>query len=464
MLIFMYLSFSVVAASSAAGSVPAEPKTESSVKLGNEEDINDSARLIYSVFGVQHGPRWLRSVCTTRSTAAPSKNRGAPRRNRGKRGPGLKKSSGATDESDGAEVKSGDELNNQLEAMGQKNFSPDAEVSFFDCWQKSFVLSGKLHIEHGAFLEMSVCSMAMIALTLLWLTHLRLLARGSFDSFYAGSTPLDLFQAYGAPGTAERGFALLLELLLLGFTGERLYAMCCLLQAAALSLQQRHKALLFANDHPPPPLLKNSESEVPQATLVADTEARLDEYLRCSEFASELSSLRWAIVKTPVLLTFAVELLLLALSIFALSLTCVELASDQTFPKLHDILEHIFKSCGVDPLVPLGIALCFAWPMLSVLVAAALSNSVVRDLRQAVRQDVVNLPDASGDVSDVQYVALRLKADQALADGMVCWPGGREVSFVEASFLLLTTALACGLAVVTGGALPGVVSGAPQTL
>merc|ERR1719198_1890025 len=103
--------------------------------------------------------------------------------------------------------------------------------------------------------------------------------------------------------------------------------------------------------------------------------------------------------------------------------------------------------------------------MMLVLVAAALSNAEVYELRRRLREDVAaalsEMPPGE-QVDDVQYVALRLKAEEALHGSMITWPGGKDLSLCEPSLLLVITAVACGLAIATGDALPGVVDGLRQ--
>lgn len=456
-LIFIYLIFSLLAASAATGAslAVAEDASSSSIKV----NAGDSARLVYALFGVQHGPRWMRAVCTTRSTAAPNKARMA-RRQRSKRGSAKKKQ--PDEMSDGGEEKSESEQQEKLELKAALS---GGEVSFFDSWKRSFTQSGKMHIEHRAYLGMSVCSITIISLTLLWLTHLRTLALGSFGNFYASVAPMELFKAYGAPNSGVRGAAVLLELALLFFTGERLYSITCILHSAALSLQQRYHALIFANDHSPPPLVQKGESQE-TASIFADADRRVDEYVRCGKFSMELSSLRWEILRMPVFLAFTIDLMLLALATFSMTLKCIEHFSDQAYPRLQSFLTQIFHLWVIDPMVPLGIGICLTWPLLAVLSAAALSNGMVTELRQRLLRDAACLTELSSGIenTDVQYVALKLKAQEALPDSMICWPGGREVSFCEVSFLLILTVLACSLAIATGSVLPGVVGRSEQTL
>jgi len=338
------------------------------------------------------------------------------------------------------------------------------KAAFFECWHRSFTQAGLMHIKHRAYLEMSVASMVMVGITLLWLTHLRILALGSFHSFYAAPSPSNLFEVYGAPGSGERCAALMLEIMLIFLAGERLHGICGLLHTAALSLQQRHRALLFTSDHPPPPLMKRGNKEA--AVFVNDAMGRIEECVRCTEFASELSSLRWAVLRAPVLLVFFIDIMLLALAIVAMFLMCVEAGSDSTFPKLHEYMVYLVNTAVLDPMVPLGIALCLTWPLILVLTMAALSNGEVYGLRARLQQDVASalaeIP-AEDQVDDVPYVALRLKGE-ALQNHMICWPGERELSLCEPALLVIAAALACGLAVATGNAQPGVVSSMSQTL
>lgn len=463
-LIFIYLQFSLIAASVAAGAMVEAPEQAANPSEKKEDiGIGDSARMVYALFGVQHGPRWARAVCSTRSTAAPSKSRIA-RRQRTKRSHGNNPRSRKDESSDGAE----DILssNEQQDSRSELNGFVSGNGHFFESWQRSFLQSGMMHIEHLSFLEMTVPNMVSVGFTLLWLTHLRLLAHGSFHNFYATASPAHLLQVYGAPGSGGRAASVLLELALLFLVSERLHTITGLLQAAALSLQQRYRALLFTGDHPPPPVIRKSGSN--QDALVKDMTSRIEEYVRCCAFASDLSGLRWAVLRTPVLLVFTINVMLLALSIVSMLLRCAEMTSDAAFPLLHNSYPVVLlRSWNIDPMVPLGVGLCLAWPLMLVMVAATLSNGEVFELRRRLRHDVTSaltdLPSGE-EVGDVQYVALRLKAEEALQDSTICWPGGRELSLCEPSLLLIITAVACGLAVATGSALPGAVGGLEQSL
>merc|ERR1719223_2126179 len=85
MIIFIYLQFSLIAASAATSALPGP--SEKAANDGVVQDRpRDSATLVNSLFRVQHGPQWQRTVSTTRCTAAPSKSRLA-RRARPKRIP-----------------------------------------------------------------------------------------------------------------------------------------------------------------------------------------------------------------------------------------------------------------------------------------------------------------------------------------------------------------------------------------
>jgi ankyrin repeat protein len=458
---FVYLQFSLIAACTASASTPVFSEK------GYSEERPDSARLTYAIFGVQLGPRWARTVSTTRSTAAPNKSRIA-RRARSKR------SARKGDVSDGAEASEDTAgANDAVEALSKVDMSGEAcdtggeRREFFECWKRTFLQSGLIHIEHRGFLEMSTTSMLLIAATLLWLSHIRVLASGCFHGFYAKATPTELFEIYGATGSFQRGAALFIEVSFLFLVGERLHSITTLVQAAALTLQQRHRALIFASDHPPSRAGLLKKNALDQATIVREATRHIEEFVQCGEFATDLSTLRWAVLRTPVLLVFTVDLMLMALAISSMLLTCLELYSDIVFPRFHDFVTQLFTNLCIDPMVPLGITICLTWPLMLVLVAGALSNGEVFELRARLRSDVaavISETPAGEQVDDVQYVTLRLKAEEAMHSNLICWPGGQALSLCEPSILIVTAAFACGLAVATGSALPGVVGGLQQTL
>jgi len=476
-LLFLYLQYSLVASCVSMSMVPAPAVPE---KAGNDNAASDpdGAQLVYALFDVQYGPRWRRSICTTRSTATLSKSttRAARRRQRRpRREQDRERQDGAPEEvSSGAEpLTSSLSLNRgtasdgvhdtqaspiaaestqregevvSTTSMGGPLSRLEPDVPYSQQWQRAFLQSGTMHIQHGAYLEGSVANVLVIALSLLWLTHLRTLAQGSFLFFYMGTTPVHLFEVYGVPGTIQRCTALVLEMFMLGLAGERLLSITSLLLVSALSLQQRHRALLFASDHQPP-AVQRKRTGPEEATMVKEAIHRIDECVTCSEFATELSTLRWAVLRTPLMLVLASTLMLLGLAISSFSMMYAE-----------SIKSNLVR-CGfmVDPMVPLSLGLCLTWPLLLALIAAALANNEVLSQRRQVESSVNDAIWAmpSGDeADDVQYVRLRLKAKEALQDSMLCWPGGRELGFCEPSLLIAFAVLAGSLAVATGAAIP----------
>jgi hypothetical protein len=454
-LIFVYLQFSLIAASAAAAVVtPTTPDTAAAAAIPDVEDeILDSALLVYALFGVQHGPRWARSISTTRSTAAPSKTRLA-RRQRSKRAKSRCKSEEVNDITSGTEDQQLDK-NEKMSSAGAVDDVLGSKEQFFGSWQRSFLQVGMMHIEHREYLKKSVASMIWISFIIMWLIYLHIPLQVSYLTFYAKLSPMALFEVYGTPGSAARAGALLLELALVFLVCERLHSIVGLLQVAALSLQQRHRALGFVSDHPPPPVAKSVSS--PQE-IAKDTERLIEESSLCGQFASELSALRWSVLRTPVLLIFAMNLMLLALAIIAMICRSMEESGDAVQWRIHAVLQVL----AVDPTVPLGVAFCFVMPLSSVLFAAALTNGQVYELRQRLRHEVSSkLSDlASGQqIDDVQYVDLRLKGEQAELASLLCWPGGRELSLCEPAVLIVISALAFACGISTGAVLPCIAAG-----
>lgn len=475
--LFVYLQYSLVASCVSMSMVPAPAVPEKAPADANAGD--DAAQLVYALFDVQYGPRWRRAICTTRSTATLAKptTRAARRRQRRPKRDQDKADGNPEEVSSGTEqppstvgpasrdtddttpadqaptaVSESTSMEGQAMSAAAVPVSGSLEmrepdVPFSEQWQKAFLQSGNMHIQHGAYLESAIANMIVIAITLLWLTHLRTLAQGSFIFFYTGSSAAShLFEVYGAPGTAQRCIALALELLMVALAGERLHDITNLLLVAALSLQQRYRALLFASDHQPPALQRKS-SGPEEATMVKEAIRRIDECVACSEFATEISTLRWSVLRTPVALLFLTTLMLLGLAIVTFATTYFEALKAY-------LLRYGFV---VDPLVPLSVGLCFTWPLLLALIAGALANNEVLSQRRRVESDVNDAIWAmpSGDeADDVQYVRLRLKAKEALKDSMLCWPSGRELGFCEPSLLIAVAVVAGSLAVHTGAAIP----------
>ena len=65
---------SCVAASIPTPMTPMPEKTDDAELMPEPGQEMDAAVAVTAVFGVQHGPRWARAQCTTRSTAAPNKS------------------------------------------------------------------------------------------------------------------------------------------------------------------------------------------------------------------------------------------------------------------------------------------------------------------------------------------------------------------------------------------------------
>merc|ERR1719387_383823 len=103
-------------------------------------------------------------------------------------------------------------------------------------------------------------------------------------------------------------------------------------------------------------------------------------------------------------------------------------------------------------MMPLCIGLCFFRPLMSSLIAAVLANREVAEQRKRLSRDVeeaLSLMPANDQTDDVYYVALRLKATEALKDSEVCWPNGHCLGFAEPAILVLSATVAAVLAVTT---------------
>jgi hypothetical protein len=412
----------------------------------------DAASLVVGLFGVQHGPRWTRACGTTRSTAAPTKSRLA-RRGRLRRS-NRQAGTDSSGETETAETKPSTELDDPTPEAdtGATTESPEPlieestslETMYSDRFQRSLLNSGILHVNHSAYLELSLTSMVSAFVTAMWLLHLQQLCSGNFRSFYERLTPVDLFYVYGSPGTSDRWLALSFEVLLLWLCTERLQEICNVLNVATLSLQQRSTALTFLSRHPPPPV-KRQPDEVKNAK---ETMKRIDELVRCNEFAIELSDARWLILRRPVM---AIGLWTVFLFAVAIVLMLLPLLQAPLLTPLIDL------SLGVlDPLVPLTIALCMICPLLTLLFAANSCNIEVRRQQSHIRSEAeraLSRSPAGREDYDVQYVQLRGKAYEALEGKTLRWPAGAfaaELGLTEPLLIVIIAFLAVGLALVRG--------------
>jgi len=250
-------------------------------------------------------------------------------------------------------------------------------------------------------------------------------------------TPVQLFEAYGAPGSWGRWFALLLELSLLWLAGERLYGIVSIVHVAVLSVEQRARALAFACAHQPP-----ASKKIPEESASAHAAAQhVDETVRCFDFALELSAIRWTVLREPVMVIYLCTLKLLAIALLLLAVPSVGLLGPLA-ARLCSLL---------DPVVLLSAGLCLVWPLSVLLLAAAAANREVVQQRLQLRLGVDAALGAAmvagREPDDVEYVQLRVKACEALRTSRLCWPGGRELGLSEPAALVGLSAVASSLAV-----------------
>jgi len=267
------------------------------------------------------------------------------------------------------------------------------------------------------------------------------LANGS-HVFYAELEAHELFGVYGAPGSCTRALALCLELLLLTMMAERLYVVVSVLHVATLSLQQRQRALAFAAEQPLPEEDVRLDAASVRAPTVAAVQWRLRARVRRWEGAAELSMLRWAVLRTPVL---CVSLSAAKLLVFAtLSSTL------RRFPLPARFDASVLTGLPVDAEALLCIGACLGWPCLLVLVAGAQANLNTarqrRFLRDSVDADLAIVLGRS-DAEAQRCYELRLEAWGALQHCALRWPGGRALGFVEPTVLVLLLLLSIGLGV-----------------
>lgn len=432
-LLCLYHSWFAACAASSAEPAP-EPE-----KVPDESEGNvDAAGVVSALFSVQYGPRWGRAIVSTRSTATAVTLRrtslAARRRNRKPRQRSQEGSKVSESDNESGTESVSSQVWKKTEVTSFLDASAD-DTPYSDRFQRALLQSGRLHVKHRSLIERSVMSMVTIFVLLLWLFHLRWLSKGLLFRTYADRTPVQVFEAYGAPGTCQRFVSLVLELGLLWISADRLYACCSLLHVAGLSLQQRCAALAFAGEHLPPlPSSPSSTSDSEEAAAVR-TIRHVEESRRCAEFALELSDVRWGLLAKPVRLVHlcTVKLLVVSLLVFGA----------QSFKGYSSVLAT--WSAALDPAVPLAIALCLSGPLLAVLLAAASANREVagqqKRLEDAAEEVLDGISSAS---SGTDYVALRVKVRDALGTNFICWPGGRRLNFFEPGLIVFLTALIIG--------------------
>lgn len=441
-LALLYFFYAWVASSVAGSAVPAppiEPEKTPDDSDSRREEALDSARVVHALFSVQHGPRWTRTICSTRSTATPSNNtKSKLLRRRHRRQQQLQHSHPSGFETD----RSGSEAGNREGAAGlggtdAPNVLEADETAFSDWFQRTFLQSGLLHIQHGSVLAFSLVSICLVGIALLWLAHVRRLDSGDWTNRYTMVSPVQLVEAYGLPGSLTRCLAITLELLLLWFAGERIYGIVSLLQVVANTLQQRKEAIRFARKHQPTIYRKNPD----EALSVKGATIAVEECVRCFDFAHEISAVRWAVLREPTLIVYLCTLIFILVALLHLAAPLAGMAWVRSWSAL-------------DPMVPLCFALCLTLPLVSLLLNAAAANREVTQQREHIRQATdaaVTIAASLGkEADDVEYVQLRVKSCEALQHSFLRWPGGRQLGMAEPVLFLCLLAAACGLGLTLG--------------
>uniref|UniRef100_A0A7S4VTU9 Uncharacterized protein n=1 Tax=Alexandrium monilatum TaxID=311494 RepID=A0A7S4VTU9_9DINO len=433
-------------ASSVAGSIvpapPVEPEKTPDDPNSEREEAPDAARVVHALFSVQHGPRWTRAVCSTRSTAAPTNSAKTRLLRRRQRRHQQAHSSNLDADRPGSEAGPSKEGGTSASAGAtMPAVSEVDETAFSDWFQRTLLQSGSLHISHGALLGNSLVSICLVAFLIVWLAHGRRLLFGDWFHHYAWISPTILLQVYGAPGTPMRCMATVLELLLLWFIGERVYGIVSLLHVALLTLEQRKAALLFARRHQPMICKKDPDEPVSvRGVMIA-----LEECIRCFDHALELSAVRWVVLREPTLLVYVCSLKFLVASLLLMALPFAG-ASGSSF---------LGNFSTLDPMVPLCLSLCLAWPLLGLLFAGATANREVAQQREHIRtvtDAAMTLAAAhSKEADDVEFVQLRVRSREALQHCFLRWPGGRLMGLAEPVLLLCLMAATFSLTL-SGGA------------
>jgi len=453
LLLSVWFVSAVVASSVASRTKPGPPPTgrkESAKDVANHDPRFDEANLTLDLFGVQHGPRWARAICTTRSTASKKE----PRWRRSRRRPiatarpsGAGSRSHSPNDSDvvqppkNVEAKFAEihDMNCDIDAMlststsnGNASNIDDLgdPCAFRDRFQRAFLASGQMHTVHCEHLFLLVTTTVVISVSLLYTLHWRRAWTGDVMRLHERYTPLTLFEAYGSPFSLSRGIEILMAFAFAWILGERLYGVASVANVAALSLRQRRRAVAF---------LKKS---LPCINCIEGDELRnleqaiawVEEYTKCCDFALELSALRWVVLRTPVLLA-----LMFAFKALVGAVVCAV---------FRDVVPEM-----LDPVMGMCLAACVAWSLAICLDAAARSNAEVRSLSDDIVHRTEHVLDRkpsmqTGGQADVLYVHLRVKAAEALRHSYVCWPGGRRLGWLEPIALLLVSSVAFACVVV----------------
>jgi len=462
LLLLLHVLHAYLASCVACCAVPAtEPRIPGEENEAPDEGL-DAALCVMGLFGVQQGTRWTRAMCTTRSTAAPSKAQKArQRRMRRPKEPPIAATGVTSDRNS-----SGNELfqsstggppeesigrsERRTKASSSSNVAanlPEKDVPFSDLFQKQLLSSGVLHILHGEFLHLAVGTIVSAILAIVWLLHLRWLGQGDFERVYQGISAIELFQAYGAPGTSDRCLALTAEMMLLWFCCERLHEISCLVHVARLSIQQRRSALAFLVEHNHVLAVAGAED----AVSVHHAILHCEEVIRCSKFALELSDTRWLILRRPLQVVLSWAQMLFATSIVLMLLPNVHTLVPYV-PFLHGEKLQLFHQL-LDPTVPMVLGLVLTIPLASTLWAASLTNTEVRRQRQQLLnriQVTLSASNLQSEDADVEYVQLRVKSQEALARSSLTWNAGREIGFVDVSVTLFMAILCVCCALLKG--------------
>ncbi|OLP81264.1 hypothetical protein AK812_SmicGene38212 [Symbiodinium microadriaticum] len=457
----LYVCYARMASCVAACSIPTPmpEKTDCDAELMPGQEM-DAAGAVTAVFGVQHGPRWARAQCSTRSTAAPNKTKKQRRLLRRRETSEREKAERAERQPDsGAELES-------KEAESPKDRHEEADAAsphsgseiggnFSDKFQQQLINAGIMHVNHAALLEHSVLSMVSCFLSVLFLMHLRWTFTSNFRGFYGASSPLQIVQAYGLPYSVDRLMAITAEVLLMWFCFERLYDISSLLHVASLSLRQRSAALRFMREHQPPWATGVREVPLEQAIVYCE------EVVRCSDFALELSDARWQILHKPVEVIVSMTEALLFLAFLLITLPYLPLPSSLPLPpslrsslpqkpSLASLRSSLpFLEPILDPVIPLTVALAVVSPAVHALLQAHFANTEVARQRAILRSKAEAALSSAKEEEDVPFVQLRNSSREALAKATLRWSSGRALGLLEPILLLYFALTVVGLAVLT---------------
>lgn len=379
----------------------------------------DAALLIHALFDVQVGPRWSRTATVKRSTARMNKSR--LRR--------LRKSRPHVDERGGRRVA-------DIVSGRGEDCLEDA-----DLFLKVLASSDDVHITQRSLVLLLTPAVAVILLAMSSVTHLHVAFGWSPLFIYEALAPADLFRAYGSPGTNARSVALMLEKAFLCLASERLIEIAAMITASALVVYQRFRSLRYLYKKFPSPGARCS---------VAEVSRRIEMFAKAASAATELSTLRWVVLRAPLLSVYGMVLGLLGAVVMfrVLELT---LAVFSNAPSMAN-------GRGLRALVCIGISL--SGPLAVALLALATVNAEVRlqQVRlcheaQTALQVVPSVPPVSADDAGAtpmddggaEHRELLARATAVLSSELLRWPGGRAPGLAEPALLLLfmVTAAAC---------------------